>query len=82
MPFALAGGMGNIVRGASVSGLPRYLEGARYSAQWSGMPYEVYGGRKGTNDYADDINTRANSINYLCGWFGLQPQSGWTGYSD
>ncbi|MEG2855202.1 golvesin C-terminal-like domain-containing protein [Bacteroides sp.] len=61
------GGMGNIVRGASVSGLPRYLEGARYSAQWSGMPYEVYGGRKGTNDYADDINTRANSINYLSG---------------
>ncbi|MBP9585568.1 MAG: xanthan lyase, partial [Bacteroides sp.] len=61
------GGMGNIVRGGSVSGLPRYLEGARYSAQWSGMPYEAYGGRKGENDYIDDINTRANSINYLSG---------------
>ena len=31
------GGMGNIVRGNSVSGYPRYLEGARYTAQWSGM---------------------------------------------
>ncbi len=66
------GGMGNIARGNSpattrVSGLPRYLEGARYQAQWSGMPYEVYAGRKGTNDYPDDINTRSNMINYLSG---------------
>lgn len=41
------GGMGNIARGGRISGLPRYLEGARYSAQWAGMPYEVYAGRKG-----------------------------------
>jgi hypothetical protein len=61
------GGMGNIVRGGSTSGLPRYLEGARYSAQWYGMPYDVYGGRKGSNDYIDDINTRANAVNYLSG---------------
>ncbi|WP_321332464.1 xanthan lyase [uncultured Bacteroides sp.] len=61
------GGMGTILRGNSVSTLPRYLEGARYSAQWNGMPYEVYGGRKGTNDYTDDINARANTINYLSG---------------
>ena len=61
------GGMGNIVRGGSTSELPRYLEGARYSAQWYGMPYEVYGGRKGSNDYIDDINTRANAVNYLSG---------------
>lgn len=27
------GGMGNIARGGAVSGVPRYLEGARYSAQ-------------------------------------------------
>lgn len=40
------GGMGNISRG-TVSGLPRYLEGARYSAQWAGMPYDVYGGKQG-----------------------------------
>lgn len=60
------GGMGNISRG-TVSGLPRYLEGARYSAQWAGMPYDVYGGKQGTNDYADDINARSNTINYLSG---------------
>lgn len=66
------GGMGNIARGnqpgtARVSALPRYLEGARYQAQWSGMPYEVYAGRKGCNDYPDDINTRSNMLNYLSG---------------
>lgn len=61
------GGMGNIARGGKTSGLPRYLEGARYSAQWGGMPYEVYAGRKGDNDYTDDINTRSNAVNYLSG---------------
>jgi len=61
------GGMGNIQRGGSVSGLPRYLEGARYSAQWAGMPYSVYGDEKRANDYADDINSRSRTINYLSG---------------
>ena len=67
------GGMGNIARSnpgettAVLSKLPRYLEGARYSAQWAGMPYSVYGGRQGTNDYADDINTRSLMTNYLSG---------------
>lgn len=68
------GGMGNIERGGKTSGLPRYLEGARYSAQWAGMPYEVYAGRKGKNDYADDINTRSNTINYLSGGSVYNPQ--------
>ena len=30
-------------------------------------PYDVYGGKQGTNDYADDINARSNTINYLSG---------------
>lgn len=68
------GGMGNIARGGKISGLPRYLEGARYSAQWAGMPYEVYAGRKGENDYTDDINTRSNVINYLSGSSVYNPQ--------
>ena len=68
------GGMGNIERGGKTSDLPRYLEGARYSAQWAGMPYEVYAGRKGENDYADDINTRSNTINYLSGGSVYNPQ--------
>lgn len=61
------GGMGNIIRGNNSSQLPRCLEGARYYAQWAGAPYEVYGGRKGTNDYADDINTRSLMTNWLGG---------------
>lgn len=61
------GGMGNVIRGSYNSGLPRCLEGARYYAQWAGAPYSVYGGRKGTNDYADDINTRSLMTNWLGG---------------
>lgn len=61
------GGMGNIARGGMVSGLPRCLEGARYAAQWSGAPYSVYSSRKGTDDYADDINARSLMTNWLGG---------------
>ena len=61
------GGMGNILRGNNSSGMPRCLEGARYYAQWAGAPYHVYGGRKGANDYADDINTRSLMTNWLGG---------------
>lgn len=61
------GGMGNIRRGESTSGLPRAVEGARYYAQWAGMPYSVYSGKEGTDDYADDINVRSNMTNYLAG---------------
>ncbi|MBR1505895.1 MAG: xanthan lyase [Prevotella sp.] len=61
------GGMGNIERFGETSGLPRALEGARYYAQWAGMPYSVYSGREGTDDYADDINTRSFMTNYLGG---------------
>lgn len=61
------GGMGNISRGGSVSGYPRALEGARYSAQWAGAPYSIYGGRKGNDDYSDDINVRSLMSNWLSG---------------
>lgn len=61
------GGMGNIAREGKTSGLPRYLEGARYAMQWAGMPYAVYAGREGTNDLADDINVRSRAVNYLSG---------------
>ena len=61
------GGMGNIERFGATSGMPRALEGARYYAQWAGMPYSVYSGRQGTDDYADDINTRSFMTNYLGG---------------
>lgn len=61
------GGMGNINRGGIKSGLPRCLEGARYTAQWSGAPYSVYGGKGGEDDYADDINSRSHMLNWLAG---------------
>ena len=61
------GGMGNIERDGETSKMPRALEGARYWAQWAGMPYQVYSGREGTNDYADDINVRSMMTNLLGG---------------
>lgn len=61
------GGMGNIVRGETVSGLPRCLEGARYYSQWAGCPYSVYSSKNGADDYGDDINARSHMTNWLAG---------------
>ena len=61
------GGMGNVVRGNTTSNLARCMEGARYYAQWAGAPYKVYSQRKGTDDYADDINARSLMTNWLAG---------------
>ena len=61
------GGMGNIRRGYTTSGLPRCLEGARYYGQWAGMPYEVYSSKNGEDDYGDDINVRSHMTNFLAG---------------
>ena len=69
------GGMGNIERGGEISQLPRSLEGARYYAQWAGMPYRVYSSKNGENDYADDINARSLMLNELCGGSVYAPDS-------
>ena len=69
------GGMGNISRGGKTSLLPRCLEGARYYAQWAGMPYRVYSTRNGSNDYADDINARSLMVNELLGGSVYAPDS-------
>ncbi|MBO4743767.1 MAG: xanthan lyase, partial [Bacteroidales bacterium] len=61
------GGMGNIARNGVNSGMPRALEGARYYAQWAGMPYAVYSTKNGENDYSDDINVRSLMTNLLGG---------------
>jgi len=61
------GGMGNIVRGGMVSGLPRFLEGARYAAQWAGAPWGIVSKSNGSNDYNDDINSRSLMTNWLAG---------------
>ena len=61
------GGMGNIERGGDISHMPRCLEAARYYAQWAGAPYSIYGNKTGTDDYAEDINTRSLMTNWLAG---------------
>ena len=63
----LGGGMGTVQRNGKLSGLPRCLEGARYSAEWSGAPYNIYSSRSGTDDYSDDINVRSLMTNWLAG---------------
>lgn len=69
------GGMGNIERGGTVSHMPRCLEGARYYAQWAGMPYNIYSSKNGMNDYGDDINVRSLMLNELCGGSVYYPDS-------
>lgn len=60
------GGVGQTERGtAGTSGLPRYLEAARYYAQWAGVPDTLFNTTQGTNDYYDDLRVRSNMLNYL-----------------
>ncbi|MGN1376685.1 MAG: fibronectin type III domain-containing protein [Prevotella sp.] len=63
----LGGGMGNIARNGSVSGLPRCLEGSRYYAQWAGAPDSVYLAKQGQDDYKEDIYARPFMTNWLAG---------------
>ena len=71
------GGMGNVARGPSgqLSGLPRYLEGARYNLQTGGFPYEVYSVYKGEADYRDDVVCRPGAVNYLSGGSVFNPDT-------
>lgn len=49
------------------SGMPRYLEGARYWLQWAGVPESIYSPYRGTDDYKDDYTSRGHWVNYLAG---------------
>ena len=71
------GGMGCVARGPQeqTSGLPRYLEGARYNLQTSGFPYEVYSVFNGEADYRDDIVCRPSAVNYLTGGSVFNPDT-------
>lgn len=69
------GGMGNIERGETTSGLPRFAEGARYWAQWAGAPRCVVSNSNGQNDYNDDINSRSLMLNWLMGGSKVLPDS-------
>ncbi len=59
----------------STSGLPRYLEGARYWLQWAGMPEDVYSPYHGSDDYKDDYTSRGLWVNYLAGGSRVLPSS-------
>lgn len=57
------------------SGLPRYLEGARYWLQWAGMPEDIYSPYHGSDDYKDDYTSRGLWVNYLAGGSRVLPSS-------
>jgi len=62
------GGMGDVERGGSTSGLPKFSEGSRYWLQDAGMPDTlVYNLNNDTLDYNDDYQCRAEYGNYLYG---------------
>jgi len=67
------GGMSNYAVCDSVSGtvcrsgLPRWAEGAKYSALWYGFPHRVHSGKFADDDYKNDINSRSAAINLLSG---------------
>lgn len=59
----------------STSGMPRFLEGARYWMHWAGFPEYVYSPFHGTDDYKDDYTSRGHWVNYLAGGSRVLPNS-------
>lgn len=51
----------------STSGMPRFVEGARYWMHWAGFPESVYSPYHGRDDYKDDYTGRGHWVNYLAG---------------
>lgn len=49
------------------SGLPRFLEGARYWMHWAGVPEYIYSPYHGSDDYKDDYTGRGHWVNWLAG---------------
>lgn len=72
----IGGGMGNVARGkeGATSGMPRWMEGARYWLQWAGAPVDVYSKTDYENDYSDDFNSRPLWVNYLAGGSSKMPR--------
>lgn len=71
------GGVGQMERGfAGTSGLPRYLEAARYYAKFAGIPDSLVNTENGQNDYNDDLRVRSNMLNYLSTGSVYQPGQG------
>ena len=58
---------------AVTSGLPRYIEAARYWMQYSGIPDSIYNYTASKNDYVDDYAARGIWVNYLAGGSAANP---------
>ena len=58
---------------AVTSGLPRYIEAARYWMQYSGIPDSIYNYTSSKNDYVDDYASRGIWVNYLAGGSAANP---------
>ena len=61
---------------AITSGLPRYIEGARYWMQYAGIPDSIYNFTDSKNDYVDDYAARGIWVNYLAGGSAANPSEG------
>ena len=59
---------------AETSGMPRYLEAARYWLQYAGIPDSIYNYTDSRNDYTDDYCARGQWVNYLAGGSQANPQ--------
>ena len=57
----------------TISGYPRYCEGARYWLQWAGIPDSVYAPSRGVDDYKDDYRCRGLWVNHLSGGTATNP---------
>lgn len=69
----LGGGMCHISRNLPgdstsvprLSGMPHYLEAARYWTEWAGLPDSLFNTELGMSDYRDDLRARSNMLNWL-----------------
>ena len=60
---------------ATISGYPRWIEGARYWMQYSGVPDSVYNYTGSKNDYIDDYASRGRWMNWLAGGSSAIPEA-------
>jgi hypothetical protein len=65
------GGMGDVTREGTISGYPRFLEGARYWLQYAGvqpdMVYKLGFDKMKSPDYVEDYSARGEWVNFLNG---------------
>ena len=61
---------------ATLSGYPKWVEGARYFMQYSGVPDSVYNYTESKNDYIDDYASRGSWVNWLTGGSSANPNEG------